>query len=266
MVDAVEIAPGVLVTTSRRYATTSTVVMSADGQALMVDPCWTPDELDGLAALLAARSVTVSAGWSTHAHHDHLLWHPAFGTVERWATPTAARLAAEHRGELAANLGPDFPAELADLVGVVAPLAQPAVPWPGPAAEIVQHDAHSPGHGAVWLPGSRVLLAGDMLSDIELPLPQDPPDPDRWGGDGHPGIQPLLAAYLDGLDRLSGYVGRASVLVPGHGRVTDRPMDRLDADRRYLDALLSGRPVDDPRLGLPDMAEAHRRNLELAGS
>jgi glyoxylase-like metal-dependent hydrolase (beta-lactamase superfamily II) len=75
----------VLVTTSRLYATTSTAVLSAGGQALLVDPCWTPGELERLATLLAARSVTVSAGWSTHAHHDHLLWHPAFG-----ARPAAA--------------------------------------------------------------------------------------------------------------------------------------------------------------------------------
>jgi hypothetical protein len=78
-------------------------------------------------------------------------------------------------------------------------------------------------------------------------------------------VDPLLVGYLAGLDRLAPYVRRASMLVPGHGQVTDRPMDRLDADRRYLDALVSGRLVDDPRLGLPDVAEAHRRNLELAG-
>ena len=254
-----EVAPGVLVTTSRLYATTSTIVTHA-GAALLVDPAWLPGELERLAGVLADRALVVAAGWSTHAHHDHLLWHPAFGRAERWATPTAARLATEHRGDLVAQLGPGWPDDLVELMGRTVPLAEPAIPWRGPEALIVEHDGHSPGHGPLWLPGARVLLAGDMLSDVELPLPQDPPDPGRYGGDG----DARLVAYLEGLDRLAPVVRRAAVLVPGHGRVTDEPVRRLDADRRYLDDLLSGRPVDDPRLSEPDMAEAHRRTLALA--
>lgn len=259
----VEVAPGVLVTTSSLYVTTSTIVTHA-GCALLVDPGWVPSELRRLAAVLAGHSLTVAAGWSTHAHHDHLLWHPSFGAAPRWATPTAAGLATEHRDELVEQLGPGWPDELVELMGRVQPLESPEIPWPDPRAPealIAEHDGHSPGHGAVWLPGPRVLLAGDMLSDVELPLPQDPPDSDRYGGD----VDSRLGAYLDGLDRLAPYVRRAAVLVPGHGHVTDRPIDRLDADRRYLDDLLSGRAVDDPRLALPDMTEAHRSNLALAG-
>jgi hypothetical protein len=110
-----------------------------------------------------------------------------------------------------------------------------------------------------------VLLAGDMLSDVELPLPQDPPDGADPATADTDFIDARLAADSEGLERLAPYVHRASMLVPGHGHVTDRPTDRLDADRRYLDDLLSGRPVDDPRLSLPDMPEAHRQNLSLAG-
>ena len=32
------------------------------------------------------------------------------------------------------------------------------------------HDGHAPGHGAVFLPESGVLIAGDMCSDVEIPL------------------------------------------------------------------------------------------------
>ena len=95
-----------------------------------------------------------------------------------------------------------------------------------------------------------MLLAGDMLSDIELPYP-DADEPD-------------LSLYLDGLDRLAPVVARCNVLVPGHGRPSFEPMVRLDADRRYLDAILSGTPSDDPRLANEGMMEIHLRTLAQA--
>ena len=121
-------------------------------------------------------------------------------------------------------------------------------PDPDPV-ELVTHDAHAPGHVAVWLPARGVLLVGDMLSDVELPLPFDPDD---------------LPAYLAGLDVLAPYVARATVLVPGHGTPTYEPLARLDADRRYLDDVLAGRTPDDPRLADPEMALVHERLVALA--
>jgi glyoxylase-like metal-dependent hydrolase (beta-lactamase superfamily II) len=248
----IELAPGVLVATSRRYTTTSTVV-SLGGAALLVDPAWDPDELVGLAQALDARGLRVTAGFSTHAHHDHLLWHPRFGAAPRWASAATAALAMQERDLLVSSLGPDWPLDLADLVGRVQ-VADQWIPDPfGDArddiAQLVTHDGHAPGHTAVWLPGPRVLVAGDMLSDIEVPLPHAPDD---------------LAAYLAGLDALAPFVAQAAVLIPGHGSPTMRPAARLDADRRYLDALLADRDPADPRCALPGMAEAHQRNVEIA--
>ena len=113
--------------------------------------------------------------------------------------------------------------------GEIPPESLPA----GVTAELVVHDGHAPGHTAVWLAESRVLVAGDMLSEQEVPLPFDPDD---------------LPSYLTGLDLLAPYVARAAVLIPGHGSPTSDPMSRLDADRRYLDAVMRGRIPDDPRL------------------
>jgi glyoxylase-like metal-dependent hydrolase (beta-lactamase superfamily II) len=88
--DITDIAPGVLVTTSRRDATTSTVVVSGD-DVVLVDPAWDPDELDWLAELATGLRYRVRAGIATHAHHDHVLWHPAFGEAPRLATHGGAR-------------------------------------------------------------------------------------------------------------------------------------------------------------------------------
>ena len=84
-----------------------------------------------------------------------------------------------------------------------------------------------------------------------MPLPFDPDD---------------LDAYLAGLDALAPYVAQALLLVPGHGTPTTSPGERLDADRRYLDAVLAGGDPDDPRRADPDMEETHQRLRALVAS
>lgn len=268
------VAPGVLVATSRVMRTTTTLVVR-DRSGVLVDPAWRPDELVALADDLDALGVRVTAGVSTHPHHDHLLWHPRFGDVPRWASARAVAEAAARREELHAALladpGESFPADVLALFGRVTPLPgseevgsvvsvpapfapsdvrarAEAAPDPDPLL-LITHDAHAPGHVAVWLPARGALLVGDMLSDAELPLPFDPDD---------------LPAYLAGLEVLAPYVAAATVLVPGHGTPTYEPLARLDADRRYLDDVLAGRTPDDPRLAAPEMAQVHERLVALA--
>jgi hydroxyacylglutathione hydrolase len=101
---------------------------------------------------------------------------------------------------------------------------------------VLAHDAHAPGHGAVFLPEVGVLIAGDMLSDIEIPL-LDTESPDPFGG------------YRRGLGLLAGTQG-VRLVVPGHGHVGDHAEfgRRVAADFGYLDATEAGADVDDPRL------------------
>lgn len=274
-----EVAPGVHVAHSSRDRTASTLIgppagLAPGAPAILVDPAWTVPELDRLAARVDDLGVRVVAGFATHAHHDHVLWHPSLPDVPRWSSPATAGLAERDRDRLLADLqdeGP-WPPALLDLVGRLTPLREP-VAGPGASAppgtvtlpkpwtdadepvEVLVHDAHCPGHSALWLPRRRVLLAGDMLSDVELPLPFEPDD---------------LAAYRAGLDLLAPYAARAAVVVPGHGRpaLGAEGGRRADADRRYLDALLGGRPghpdLDDPRRAHPGMPEVHDRLVALS--
>ncbi len=72
------------------------------------------------------------------------------------------------------------------------PLFAAAIPWHGPAAQVVVHDGHAPGHGAVFLPDTGVLVAGDMCSDVEIPL-LDPGCLAEPLGDYRAGLQRLAA-------------------------------------------------------------------------
>jgi glyoxylase-like metal-dependent hydrolase (beta-lactamase superfamily II) len=119
--------------------------------------------------------------------------------------------------------------------------------------EIIEHQAHAVGHAAILLAERRVLLAGDMLSDILIPLFDSSQD-DQVG------------AYETALERLDEAVSHVDVVVPGHGSVAEGPdvAARLAADRAYIDALRRGEEPADARLDVDWMAGIHHSNLEQA--
>ncbi len=240
-----------LVATSRVMSTNS--VMLTDGtEAFVIDPAWMPDELDALAEEISVRGLRVLGGFATHAHHDHLLWHPRWGAAPRWASDVTAQLASSERDALVASLGTEFPPELVELMGRVrgvgAGIPSDSLPA-GVDVEIIVHDGHAPGHTALWIEPARVLVAGDMLSDVELPLPFDPDD---------------LPSYTAALDILAPYAAAAEVVVPGHGSVGVDARERLEADRRYIDDMVRTGASTDQRIGNPGMDDAHARMRELA--
>jgi glyoxylase-like metal-dependent hydrolase (beta-lactamase superfamily II) len=245
-----QVADGVWVRQSGWVWTNSIVVRGEDG-LILVDPGIDGSELDQLADDLDGLGIPVVAGFSTHPHWDHLLWHPRFGDVPRYATASGAQRATEARERaqaMAAESASDIPLEL---VALVTPLPPDGGPVPG---EIVEHQAHAVGHAAVLLADRGVLLAGDMLSDVLIPL-LDAGQDDQVG------------AYETALDRLGEAAGQVDVVVPGHGAVAEGPevAARLAADRAYVDALRRGKDPVDARLADAEwLSGPHRSNLEQA--
>ncbi len=247
-----EIAPGVWTATARTWSTVTTVVVAPDGACLVVDPGLTVAEVAGLAGEIDARGWRVVAGFSTHPHWDHVLWSPAWADAPRWATPAAVGALLDAREDVLRSADETAPGHDRDLVGRLAalPPGTTHLPWSGPRVEVVAHAAHAVGHAALVLPDARVLLAGDMLSDLEIPL-LDLGSADPVG---------TYRAGLDALERAAAHAGVRAV-VPGHGHVGDHRelTRRLVADRRYLDALAAGTQPDDERLDTEWLAAEHRR-------
>ncbi|KAA1423721.1 MBL fold metallo-hydrolase [Mumia zhuanghuii] len=238
--ELVEIAPGVLVATHPFCATTTTVVVGADGrECLLVDPAVTAEEIDALAAALAARGLTVTGAFSTHPHWDHLLWRPALGDAPRWATAAGARRALEVTDDNVRKAHEALDGvDTSGMARVVAlPAGATALPWSGRACRVVEHAAHAQGHAALLVTDARVLVAGDMLSDVEVPL-LDLEAARPWDD------------YAEALDRFAEIALSIEVVVPGHGTVGDRAelLRRIAADRTYLAALPLDEEPDDPRL------------------
>ena len=104
---------------------------------------------------------------------------------------------------------------------------------------IIEHPAHAPGHAALFIEERGVLVAGDMLSDVLIPMLDlnDTADP--------------IEDYLIGLRLLEGVADDVDVLIPGHGSVgeADQVRERIEQDRAYVQALRDGRDPDDPRIG-----------------
>jgi hydroxyacylglutathione hydrolase len=249
-----EVAPGVLVATSSFQLTTTTVVADGDQGCLLIDPGVTVAELAQLAADLRDLGLRPTAGWSTHPHWDHVLWSAKLGVVPRYATPAAVAVAKAGRAELAREAQRDAPGHDFRLLGRLTPLDAAAIVWDGPAARLIVHDGHAPGHGAVFLPDSGVLVAGDMCSDVEIPLL------DLAAADP-------LSDYRAGLERLASVRG-VRYVVPGHGSVGDADefRRRLAADASYLDALVLGRPFSDPRLSGPEwLRDTHEKQVRHLG-
>ena len=242
-----EVADGVWVRQSEWVWSNAVVVRGEDG-LILIDPGIDGSELNQLADDLDPLGIPVVAGFSTHPHWDHLLWHPRFGEVPRYATPAAAQAAGEARERaqtMAAESASGIPLEL---IGLLTPLPADGGPVPG---EIVEHQAHAIGHAAVLLADRGVLLAGDMLSDVLIPL-LDAGQPDQLG------------AYEEALDRLGAAAGDVDVAVPGHGAVAHGPevAARLAADRAYIDALRRGEDPVDVRLDADWLSGPHESNLE----
>jgi glyoxylase-like metal-dependent hydrolase (beta-lactamase superfamily II) len=237
-VQLTEVAPGVLVATSSCAMTTSTVVVSSSGAA------WSSTGRDN------GRPVTwppnsreeATAQSAIGPHWDHVLWSRELGDAPRYATPAAITIAETERDGILDGARQAVPDLDPELVGRMRSLDAPAIPWDGPEARLIVHDGHARGHGAVFLPESGVLIAGDMCSDVEIPLlDTDAADP--------------LGDYRTGLERLASAPGVRRV-VPGHGNIGDAAefRRRLALDATYLDAVSAGQPYDDPRL-TPDSPE-----------
>jgi glyoxylase-like metal-dependent hydrolase (beta-lactamase superfamily II) len=232
---------------------------------LLVDPGVLGYEMAALADDLRELGQPVVAGFSTHPHWDHLLWHTRLGAASRYGTARCAAIVRDRlsdpgaKARIAAELIPQDIAEQVplDLLGLITglPAEMAQIPWDGPHVRIIEHQAHAPGHAALLIEERGVLVAGDMLSDVLIPMLDlnDTADP--------------IEDYLAALRLLEGVAGDVDVLVPGHGSIggADQVRARIDQDRAYVQALRDAGAPDDPRVGpsatFDWMSGVHERQL-----
>jgi glyoxylase-like metal-dependent hydrolase (beta-lactamase superfamily II) len=222
----------VLVATSRVWQTTCTIVRGGD-EGFVIDSPVFPDELDVLPAVLERASFPFTGLLATHGDWDHLLGRIAFpGASLGVAETTAARLNAEI-GAAARELRAFDDEHYLDRLTPLSLGQVQALPVPGHVGigdeelELHPADGHTADGMAAWIGWARVLVAGDYLSPVEIPMISP-------GGSRD--------AYLATLRRLEPLVADAAFVVPGHGEVLDgvRAAAILREDVNYLAKLPDG--------------------------
>ena len=234
----------VLVATSRIWQTNCTIVRAertrsggdtgpGTGECFVIDSPVLPDELSLLPAVLEQAGFACSGLLATHADWDHLLGRLAFsGAALGVAETTAARLTAEP-GAAARELRAFDDEHYLDRPAPLSLGQLQALPVPGHCEigdgelELHSADGHTADGMAIWIPRARVLVCGDYVSPVEVPMISE-------GGsrDG----------YLATLRRLEPLIDGAAYVVPGHGEVLEgaRAAAILREDVAYLEALPEG--------------------------
>ena len=242
-----QVAEGVLIHESEFLQSNAVVVQGRAG-VLLIDPGVQGHEMACLANDLRELGQPVVAGFSTHPHWDHLLWHARLGAAPRYGTARSAATVRDRlsdagaKARVAALIPPDIVEQVPlDLLGLITglPAETDRIPWVGPQVRIIEHQAHAPGHAALLIEERGVLVAGDLLSDVLIPMLDlnDTADP--------------IEDYLAALRLLEGVAGDVDVVVPGHGAIggADQVHTRIDQDRAYVHALRDADVLSDPRVG-----------------
>jgi glyoxylase-like metal-dependent hydrolase (beta-lactamase superfamily II) len=250
----------------------SGIVISA-GEACLIDPGITPDEIERIAAFLQRHDATLQTILLTHSHWDHVLGPehlPSAPIVTHEAYPQQVTSYREQirqqiaQWEQQQEIRRDMPFHIplpartfADQTSIrVGALDLHLIAVPGHAAD----------QFAIYEPQTQTFWAADMFSDLDIPF-----------------VSQSLSIYQYTIDRLNELP--IALLIPGHGNPTDDAeaiAARVWEDREYLaelraevaQAIGAGYSIEETiQACMPmletyhhrgDNVEGHRRNIGSA--
>jgi glyoxylase-like metal-dependent hydrolase (beta-lactamase superfamily II) len=232
---AVALHEDVIVFVSDVWQTTCTAVRGGD-EGFVVDSPIYPEELRALPDVLDQAGFVVSGLLATHGDWDHLLGRLAYpGAALGAAESTVARLTASV-GQAQRRLRAFDEEHYVPDRGPLALGSLQALPVPGRVEvggaagsqeiQMLPAEGHTGDGAAYWLAWARVLVCGDYLSPVEIPMISA-----SEGGS--------VAVYRATLARLSGFIAQAEWVVPGHGAPLSgkRADEVMREDDAYLAAL-----------------------------
>ena len=201
-------------------------------ETFVIDSPVLPEELELLPSVLVQAGFPAPSGLlATHADWDHVLGPLAFPEAPLGCAESSAERLAARPGEAQRELR-SFDEELyLERERPLALGAPQALPVPGRLGiggrelELHPTGGHTSDGMAIRVPWAGVLVTGDYLSAIEIPMLADE-------GAG-------VEAYLATLERLRPLAGAAEHVVPGHGPVLsgERAVEILAEDLDYVRAL-----------------------------
>jgi glyoxylase-like metal-dependent hydrolase (beta-lactamase superfamily II) len=234
---AVALHTDVIAFVSDMWQTTCTAVRGGD-EGFLIDSVLYPEELRALPDVLAQAGFPVSGLLTTHGDWDHLLGRTAFpGAALGAGEATVERLSSE-LGDAQRKLRTFDQEHYVDGRPPLSLGSLQSLPVPGhleigsgsEGHELELHETggHTADGVAFWMPWAKVLVCGDYLSPVEIPM---------LSGGGS------VSVYRGTLERLRPLAAQAEWVVPGHGApyAGARALEILSEDEAYLTAL-----QDDP--------------------
>jgi len=248
-------------------------VVISDGDACLIDPGITPDEIERIATFLQREDATLRSILLTHSHWDHILGPEHLPTVPIVTHEAYLQQIALHADRIAQSIT-DWEEQLGIRRSTPFAIPQPTSTFADQMSiRVGALDLHLiavPGHAAdqfaVYEATTQTFWAADMFSDLEIPF-----------------VSQSLGMYQYTIDRLNDLP--IALLIPGHGNPTDDSeaiAARVWEDREYLaelraevaQAIGSGYSVEEtvqactPMLRsyhhTGDNSEEHRLNIESA--
>ncbi|GCE51436.1 putative sulfatase/cyclase [Thermosporothrix hazakensis] len=190
------------------------------GRACVIDTLTFPAMAQHMAAEIKQRGARVDLVINTHHHIDHIGGNAVFAEAQIFAHPTARHImqAVGHPVALYDRLMPAFKGRFAAQPQVLPEPLPPDLRIPQAGELLTFHAAHTPVDLAVWFPGPRVLLAGDLAFFGVVPL----------------AIHGLISGWVEALSHLLAL--QPVTVVPGHGYIGTA--DDLRIMRDFLAAAL----------------------------
>jgi glyoxylase-like metal-dependent hydrolase (beta-lactamase superfamily II) len=206
------------------YATNTGIVIHHN-QACLIDPGISPADCESINQFLLKQNADVKFILLTHAHWDHLLGVHYFPQAQVVTHQKYLDVIRRHQEHLVQQVSAWW-----ESVNRV-----PIFDWtpPFPMISFAKHSVislggltlslfHAPGHTSdhivIYIPYAKVLWAGDMLSDREIPLVED------------------IVFYQKTLVDMKAF--KACIVVPGHGRPATETVEiqqRFEQDMAYVD-------------------------------
>ena len=245
---------------------TASLLLHADGEAVLVDPGVSADEVARIAVRADQLGVRVTDVLVTHADWDHVAGIAAFpAAAATMSEATAARLLARSGEATIAERAAVSGIEIAGEPRIDRTFAAGVALQAGPFLfETLALSGHTPDGTAFRCREADLLAVGDHLSAIEFPFAMSTA-----------AYRGTLAALIDLLHHYP--PGR---VVPGHGPelTAGQALEIAEADLAYLwqlhdavatgatrqDAQAAGLAVELPRPASDDLAEARAANVEAA--
>jgi len=245
---------------------TTSLLLAADGQAVLIDPGISTDEVARLAARAGALGAEVTHVVATHADWDHVCGIAAFpGATATTSEGTAARIAARGPDASVAERAAARGIEIAGEPRVDRTFAPGSALALGPfLLETLSLPGHTPDGTGFRCRSVDLLAVGDHLSTIEFPFTTSTA-----------AYRGTLAALIDLLRH-----DPPQRVIPGHGPelTAGEALAVAEADLAYLwelheavaggatpdAARTAGLAVPLPRPAADDLAEMHAHNVGVA--